>query len=148
MSKACHFIDTSALFKRYIQEAGTDQMDLLFEKESLFVVSNLSVIEMISNLKRLVDVDKKISIAIYNAIKSEFFGDIANGIIKVEPVSSVNIVTAADMLDKVYISPIDSLQLAMAKNLKDSYENIFLVCSDKKLCSLAEKEGITVVRIG
>lgn len=106
-----------------------------------------SVVEMISNLKRLVDVDKKIDNLVFDAIKAEFFRDIAEGTIKVEPVSSLNIITSVNLINEIYISPIDSLQLAMALNLKEHYRDLSLVCSDKKLSKLAEKEGITVVSI-
>lgn len=148
MNKANYFIDTSALFKRYVNEAGTDKIDSLFESAGVVIISNLTVIEFVSNLKRLVEIDRVIDIDAYNAIKSEFFNDIANGIIRVEPVSSLNIVTSVDLINKNYITPIDSLQLATALNLKEGYENISFVCSDKKLCSLADNEGIKVVWIG
>lgn len=147
MSEACYFFDTSALFKRYITEAGTDKIDLLFENKDLFIISSLTVIELVSNLKRMAAVDRVINDDVCAAIKSEFFNDIANGIIKVEPVSSLSIVTAVDLLSKCYISPIDSIQLAMALNLKGSSERISFVCSDKKLCKIAEKERIDVIRI-
>ena len=148
MNKDNYFIDTSALFKRYINEAGTDKIDSLFESAEVCIISNLTIIELVSNLKRLVEIDKIIDIDAYNAVKSELFNDIADGTIRVEPVSSLNIITAADLINKNYITPIDSLQLATVLNLKERYKNIFLVCSDKKLCSLAENEGIKVVLIG
>jgi len=147
MNRAYYFLDTSALFKRYIPEAGTDKIDLLFEKDGLFLISNLTVIEMISNLKRLVDVDKKIDHAVFDAVKNEFFKDVADGTLKVEPVSSVNIITSVGLLSKTYISPIDSLQLAMALNLKEIYGDISFVCSDRKLCRMAIQEGITVLNL-
>ena len=147
MSRECNFFDTSALFKRYISEAGTDKIDMIFEKTGLFIISSLTVIELISNLRRLVDVDKVIDDDLFNVIKSEFFNDIADGTIKVEPISSLNIITSVELLNKTYISPIDSLQLATVINLKENYNNIFFICSDKKLCSIAEKEGIAVLRI-
>ena len=147
MDGACYFFDTSALFKRYVLEPGTDKIDLLFEKRGLLIISNLTVIELVSNLKRLVDVDRVIDSDIYHAIKNEFFNDIAEGTIKVEPVSALHIISAVDLLSKVYISSIDSLQLSMLLKLKESCKNISFVCSDKKLCGLAENEGITVTRI-
>ena len=148
MNDPSFFIDTSALFKRYINEAGTDRMDLLFESAGLIIISNLTIVEFVSNLKRLVDIDKLIDNDVYDAIKSEFFHDIADGRIRVEPASSLNIITSVDLLNKKYITPIDSLQLAAVQNLKESCEDISFVCSDKKLCSLAEQEGIKVVMVG
>lgn len=139
------FIDTSALFKRYISEAGTDKLDTVFKSSELIFISNLSIVEFISNIKRLVEIDKLISKDIYDTIKAEFFNDIAEGRIKVEPVSSQSIINALDFIDKKYITPIDAIQLATVLNLKESYSNISFVCSDKKLCRLAENEGIEVV---
>ena len=148
MNDPSFFIDTSALFKRYINEAGTDRMDLLFESTGLIIISNLTIVEFVSTLKRLVDIDKLIDKDVYDAIKSEFFHDIADGRIRVEPASSLNIITSVDLLNKKYITPIDSLQLAAVLNLKESCEDISFVCSDKKLCGLAEQEGIKVVMVG
>ena len=148
MNSGCYFIDTSALFKRYVNEPGTDEMDKLFESAGLIVVSNLTVVEFISNLKRLADIEKIIDIPVYDAIKREFFNDIANGVIKVEPVSSQQVITSVDLIDGNYITPIDSLQLSAIINLKENYDNISLVCSDKKLCGIAAQKGIKVVMIG
>ncbi len=147
MDNGCYFIDTSALFKRYINESGTDKIDVLFDGAALIVISSLTIIEFLSNLKRLVDIEKIINMDIHDAIKREFFSDIASGAIKVEPVSSQHIITSADLINKKYITPIDSLQLAAIINLKENYENISFVCSDRKLCSLAGQRGIKVLMI-
>ena len=88
-----YFIDTSALFKRYISEPGTEKIDTLFEGEGLLIISHLTMVEFISNLKRLLDVDKVLDNDLFNAIKSVFLNDIADGIIKVEAVTSLNIIT-------------------------------------------------------
>jgi len=142
------FIDTSALFKRYINEAGTDIIDSIFESAGLIIISNLTIVEFVSNLKRLVEIEKVIDIDVYNAIKSEFFNDIAEARIRVEPVSSLNIITSVDIINKKYVTPIDSIQLATVLNLKESCANISFICSDRKLCGLAENEGLKVVMIG
>ena len=54
-----HFIDTSALFKRYQPEKGTAMVSQILETpdESVFI-SALSIVEIISNLRRLFEVDK------------------------------------------------------------------------------------------
>jgi len=148
MNHSICFIDTSALFKRYISEAGTDIIDSIFESAGLIIISNLTIAEFVSNLKRLAEVEKVIDIDVYDAIKAEFFNDIAEARIRVEPVSSLNIITSVDLIDKKYITPIDSIQLATVLNLKENCTNISFVCSDRKLCSLAENAGIKVVMVG
>ena len=53
------FLDTSALFKRYQLEKGTEVVNKLLEKSAgnLFI-SALTVVEITSNLKRICAVDK------------------------------------------------------------------------------------------
>lgn len=148
MSHSVYFVDTSALFKRYIQEDGTDEVDSIFEKAGSIVISNLTVVEVISNLKRLVDVERVISADVYNAIQSEFFKDIADARIRVEPVSSDVIIASLDLINKKYVTPIDSIQLATVLSLKESFSNISFVCSDRKLCRLAIDAGIKVCAVG
>jgi predicted nucleic acid-binding protein len=147
MNPSTCFIDTSALFKRYIDETGTDKMDSLFESAALVIISILTVVEFVSNLKRLADIEKVIDMEAYGAIRNEFFRDIASGRIQVEAVSANHIVTSVRLIDRKYVTPIDSLQLAAVIGLKEICENISFVCSDKKLCALAENEHINVVHI-
>jgi predicted nucleic acid-binding protein len=52
------FIDTSALFKRYQIEKGTDKVcDLIENSREKIFLSSLTVVEVISNLKRLYEID-------------------------------------------------------------------------------------------
>ena len=147
MGAAGYFIDTSALFKRYINETGTEKIDSLFNCTGLFIISSLTIIEFISNLRRLADVDRIIDNNTFNAIRNVFLNDIAAGLLKVEAVSSLNIVTAADLIGKSYVTTIDSIILATAINLKENNENLSFVCSDLKLCNLAENMGMYVLKI-
>ena len=46
-----YFIDTSALFKRYFPEQGTEQIDDIFnEADSNFYISDITIIEIVLNL--------------------------------------------------------------------------------------------------
>jgi len=44
-----------------------------------------------------------------------------------------------DLIDKKYITPMDSVQLATAIQLNSKLEDVVFVCSDKKLAKLAEE---------
>lgn len=147
MNTTKYFIDTSALFKRYINETGTNEIDILFKKDARYLVSNLAIVEFISNLKRLVDIDNIIDFGTYMLIKKELFNDIGDGKIEVVNISSDEIIAATELIDKKYITPIDSIQLAFAVKMKEMDENSVFVCSDKKLCSLAANHGIKVLEI-
>jgi PIN domain nuclease of toxin-antitoxin system len=53
------FIDTSALFKRYQLEKGTAVVSqLLEESDEPIFISSITIVEIISNLKRLCEIDK------------------------------------------------------------------------------------------
>lgn len=52
-----YFVDTSALFKRYIPEQGSDFIDRIFSKETSIFISTVTLCEVISNIRRLVDID-------------------------------------------------------------------------------------------
>lgn len=48
-----YFIDTSALLKRYLKEAGSDVVDAVFEEYAVRYVSGIGLLESFSNLQRL-----------------------------------------------------------------------------------------------
>ncbi|MBI5408755.1 MAG: PIN domain-containing protein [Nitrospirae bacterium] len=53
------FIDTSALFKRYQPEKGTVLISkLLEESDQSAFISSITIIEIVSNLKRLFEIDQ------------------------------------------------------------------------------------------
>jgi len=46
------FFDTSALVKRYYEEAGTERVDRLVEGDDAVVISSLAIIETVSAFRR------------------------------------------------------------------------------------------------
>ena len=143
-----YFIDTSALFKRYISGQGTEQLDDIFNQDvAVIYISDITIIEVISNLKRKNEITKELDNSVYKKIKSEFFNDIAQGKIKTSGVLSATIIEAVDLLDKNYLTPIDSIQLATALQLNVDKGNTIFVCSDKKLGRLADKYGLKFLLI-
>ncbi len=138
-----YFIDTSALFKRYIPEEGTEKLDDIFKKGGNYFISNITIIEVISNLKRKNEITGELDDTVYKKVKREFFNDIAQGNIKTQDVLSNTIIEAVSLIDKNYLTPIDSIQLAAAIQLRSEKGNVFFVCSDKKLNNLAVKHGLS-----
>jgi len=137
-----YFIDTSALFKRYIPGKGTDLLDEIFSLSKDLYISDLTIVEIVSNLKRKNEIVNEIDKDLYLKIKKEFFNDIAQGSIQTISVSSEIIIKALDLIDKKYITPMDSVQLATAIQLNSKLEDVVFVCSDKKLAKLAEEYEI------
>jgi uncharacterized protein len=143
-----YFIDTSSLFKRYIPEQGTEQIDDIFKQDAAVIyISDLTIIEVISNLRRKNEITKELDNSVYKKIKSEFFNDIAQGKIKTSGVLSATIIEAVTLLDKNYLTPMDSIQLATALQLNVDKRNMVFICSDKKLGKLAEKHGLKFLQI-
>lgn len=142
-----YFIDTSALFKRYILVQGTEQLDNIFKQAGTFYVSDITIIEVISNLKRKNEIAGELDIDIYTKIKREFFNDIAQGIIHTSGVLSATIIEAISLIDESYLTPLDSIQMATALQLNLEHGDIVFICSDKKLAKLAEKYGMETLII-
>jgi len=141
------FIDTSALFKRYIPEKGTEQIDELFNIAENVYISDLTITEIISNLKRKSEVTREIDNDLYLSVKKEFLSDISQGNIQTVSVDSEIIIRSLVFIDKNHITPIDSIQLASASYLNSEEKDIVFVCSDKKLAKLAEENKLTVLFI-
>jgi len=137
-----YFVDTSALFKRYIPEEGTEKIDDIFKQGGTFYISDITIVGIISNLKRKNEISKELDDAVYKKIKSEFFSDIAAENIKTSSITSRIIIEAINLIDQTYVTPVDSVQLAAALQLKAEQGNMIFICSDKKLGILAEKCGL------
>ena len=137
------FIDTSALFKRYQPEDGTNVVCQLLENKNDFkFISAITIIEVISNLKRLCDIDKVTTKEQFHLQRSFFYHDIENLDITIIDVTDEDIIKADELILKQYMKPVDSIQLAIA--LRIPLNNLTFVCSDKGLCNIASSEGLLV----
>ncbi len=137
-----YYIDTSALFKRYVLEQGSDFMDRLFSKETAIFISTVTLCEVISNLRRLVDVDNLLDEREFALIKASFLGEIGNEVIGVVDLTPSILLKSLEICSGEYVTPLDSIQLASALSLA---EKTIFVCSDRKLLRLAAKWGLQTV---
>ena len=136
-----YFLDTSALFKRYQPEKGTTLVSQILEEadEPIFI-SSITIIEIVSNLKRLCEVDKITTEEQFLNQRTFFYQDIGVLNITILDVSAEDVIKAEDLILKRYMKPIDSIQLAIALNLKR--DNITFISSDRRLCKVADEEGL------
>jgi predicted nucleic acid-binding protein len=137
-----YFVDTSALFKRYIPEQGSDFIDQLFSKETTIFISTVTLCEVISNLRRLVNIDNLLSEKEFATIKATFLGEIGNETIDIVDLTPSIILKSLDICSSEYVTPLDSIQLASALSIA---EKAIFVCSDRKLLRLAAKWGLQTV---
>jgi predicted nucleic acid-binding protein len=135
------FLDTSALFKRYQVENGTEVVNKLIEKGAgnLFI-SSLTIVEITSNLKRLCAVDKVTDESQYQDQRLFFFHDLDDLDIIVLGITTSDIIKADELIQKRYMKPVDALQLAIALN--NFPADLTFVSADKKLCDIAQDEGV------
>lgn len=143
MSEKTYFLDTSALFKRYTDEPGTETIKKIFEEKANLFISQLTITEVTSNLKKLVEIDGLISEAEFKQVMKVFLGDIAGGAIYTLDVTPKVVLNSVDLCSKHYLTPIDALQLATALSIKSS-EPVF-VCADHKLVKMAEGHGLPIL---
>ncbi len=136
------FLDTSALVKRYHSEKGTDKIDKIFsEDDRAIVISSISITEMVSALNR----KKEEKIILKEDLKitlSKFFHDAIKDFLIIE-LDGEHIKGSIMLVLKRNIRTLDALQLAVALGMKEL--KVTFVCADKKLVSVAEKEGLQTI---
>lgn len=137
-----YFLDTSALFKRYVQEEGSDIVDGLFEEGNLLFISSITLCEVISNLRRLVDVDGIITEKEFNLLRATFWGDVGDGLLDLIELTTAILLESLEIISSKYITPLDAIQLASALSLP---EKPTFVCVDRKLLRIAEEHGLAVL---
>jgi predicted nucleic acid-binding protein len=137
-----YFFDTSALVKRYHSEKGTEAIDRIFsENDKAVVISSICITEMVSALSRKKE-EKAISKEDLDAALSRFFHDAIKEFLILE-LDDGHIKDSIVLVLKRSLRTLDALQLAVAIGLKDV--NPVFVCADKKLVSVAEKEGLKAI---
>ena len=146
MTKQCYFMDTSALFKRYVEEIGSNVVNRLLGKEDACYISILTLCEVISNLKRLVEIDGLLSDDEFKMVKSIFLNDIGNGYLQTLDVGPQVILSSLEICSTRYITPLDAIQLATVLSMNEA--NPVFVCSDVKLNRIAEDLGLEVLNPG
>jgi predicted nucleic acid-binding protein len=134
-----YFLDTSALVKRYHSEKGTDKIDRIFSQDDrAIVISSISLTEMVSAVNRKKE-EKIISRDDLKIALSKFFHDAIKDFLVLE-LDGEHIKGSIKLVLKRNIRTLDALQLAVALSLKEL--KVTFVCADKKLVSVAEKEGL------
>lgn len=137
-----YFLDTSALLKRYISEKGSHVVDSLFREEADRYVSSLGMLECFSNLRRLHEVERALTEVQYKMLCASVLSDIESGMITVTEAMPTDIASAASILQKRYMTPVDALQIAVALGL--GRDTVF-VSSDTKLNRIAKQYRLKVL---
>jgi hypothetical protein len=133
------FFDTSALIKHYIEEAGSEAVSELMNDADEVFVSEITIIECFSTLKRLL-LERQIDEKSFHYLKDElrhdfrFFSQIA-----VEDALKY----CETLIDRYQLKTLDSVQLASAVYLKKEIHSF--ICCDVKLSTAAGNESFEVI---
>ena len=143
------FVDTSALAKRYVDEAGSEWVLSLFGEDDscLVYIAELTTVEMTSAIVRR---SKGGSLSADTAfeILSDFDLHLLTDYFVLEITS--DLLASACGLVKVYgLRSYDAVQLAVAKDLNHSHLErglppIIFISSDNELLAAAKSEGLAV----
>jgi uncharacterized protein len=131
------FFDSSALAKRYIEEAGSDRVQDILSAASSLTISVLCISEIISALCRRRR-ERKLSQQQYSAAKEALFADIEDA--NVVNLSDRVITRAVDMLEKWPLRSSDSLHIASAAE----WSAQLFVSADERQCIAAREYGLQV----
>ena len=105
------FFDSSTLLKRYIEEAGSDQVRQKWIEASEVIVSALCAPEVISAFVRLKR-EKKLNEETYRLLKNHFILDMGQA--SVEAVDEETLRESIQCLEKTGIKASDAVHLATA----------------------------------
>ena len=134
-----YYFDTSALIKNYIDESGSEFVSNLLDQSDIVFVSEITLIEGFSTLKRIL-LEKLITEEDYVYAKAEIKEDFQYfTIIDIETA----ILECERLIDEYQLKTLDSIQLSSALNIENRLDGF--VCCDKKLISAAEKEELKII---
>lgn len=140
------FLDTSALVKRYHQEAGSGLVDQLWnESDCELVITRLAQTELHSAIS-IKTRTGQLSVQQADQLKSHFAHDIVNKRPRVLRVLVRHFREADALLDKhayqAGLRTLDALQLAVAKELLHRKQLDLFLAADERLLQVASAEGI------
>jgi hypothetical protein len=131
------FLDSSALAKRYVQEAGSDRLEEILFSASSLGVSVICLPEVVSALCRIRR-ERKLSQPQYLNAKQALFEDIDDT--SVVNVTDQVVVRAIELLERWPLRSSDSLHVASAAE----WAADLFVSADARQCAAARAYGLQV----
>jgi uncharacterized protein len=143
------FFDTSVLIKLYHEENGTAFLDqLLIEQQPIIVISDLSIIEMISALARKVRT-QDVTTEMFEQVVTAFEKDVPA--FERLPLNRAVQNRAIALLKKYGLEQglrtLDALQLASALIGNEKAPLDMFIAADKTLANVAKKEALSALLV-
>jgi predicted nucleic acid-binding protein len=144
-----HFFDTSALVKHYHLEAGTLEVDRIWnEPANLLFASRLAALEMTSAFAAKVRAGT-ITTTDFDALTRRFSADVAKKriaairLLVLHTKEAERLIRQHGLTDR--LRALDALHLAVALDRRARGLVLHFVCSDLDLLGVAKKEGFAVI---
>jgi len=134
------FFDSSAFAKRYVQEAGSDDVLSWCERASEIGLSGVALPEIVSAFCRLLR-EKRISRKQYHSLKVSLFEDVRDAAIC--DLSPEVIRHAILALEKNTLRGMDAIHIGSALALRTEV----FVSADQRQCQAAKLAGLRVVKV-
>jgi uncharacterized protein len=146
MSADVAYVDSSALAKWYLNEAGSAEFVDFIRAQRLALISRLTVVELRSLLARRQRSGDITANYRRDAVRT-FEMDVRRGFLQVEPLFDQQAIIAADLIDRLPNLPLrtlDALHLAIAQT---TGVRLFAT-ADRALARAAEAIGLAAVTFG
>ncbi len=134
-------VDSSSFVKRYVQEIGSEELELILEYASELAFSVILVPEIISGLNRRLR-EHVLTIADYRAVKKQLLEDVSDAtVLQITP--SV-LSRSVKLLEGNALRSLDSLHVACALEWRAD----LFVTSDRRQFIAAKHSGLNAKYIG
>ena len=136
------YLDSSALAKRYLEEAGTARVLELFNTDHHLITSRLTQVEVTSAAVRRGRAGEIPDDLLRDVLVP--LDDDLRAALEVSPLSESTLIRSTDVARGHGLRAADAVQLACCLTARSSGE-VTLVSSDEELNTAARAEGLTVI---
>jgi predicted nucleic acid-binding protein len=139
-----HFLDTSALVKRYVTEPGSDQVRRLFRRKVDIALARITEAEAYAAIARAVRMG-----ALTDEDRDRAFGQIGEdvGAARVVEIRRSVVSLVRDLVVRWPLRGYDAIQLSCTLRLQSEKLAVVFWCADDQLASAARGEGVRVVLV-
>jgi uncharacterized protein len=136
-----HFLDTSALIKRYVTEPGSEQVRRLLRRAADVALSRITEAEACAAIARAARMN-----VLSDDDRDRAFGQIAEDVARAHVVEIRRSVvsTVRDLVIRWPLRGYDAIQLSCALRLQSDNLPITFWCADRELANAARGEGMRV----
>jgi uncharacterized protein len=140
-----NYFDSSAVIKRFVEEAGSKRVEALFEAEAAPATSKVAYAEVHAGLARKLR-ERGLTPAAHRNASRAFDADWP-AYVRVELVDPL-LVLARNLIQRRPLRGFEAIHLASALRLRDQIgEEVLFVAADERLLAVASSEGLATVDV-